>query len=124
MFAIIKNIDNVTFENFPENYKSSPFFNLDPDIITYARTITLCSIPDSDFIAEDTTVNMCVDSELPSSKSGPTGLTAIAVECRETLGYIRSTTYLCQDIDSLKHLAGLLQVASDQIQTSCTKIVD
>ncbi len=28
---------------------------------------------------------------------------------------------MCQDIDSLKHLAGLLQVTSDQIQTSLYK---
>ena len=127
MFALMHNIPSVSWEAMPEQYRSSPFFNLDLDLLGTMGSLSLSAPEDSEAFMQipprelEDTAEEGPEVEyrymhLNSSRHKPSGLKAAALQCRERLKIIQDATYLCQDVASLQHLSGMLDVCTTFIQ--------
>ena len=105
----------VPWDSLPQQYTSSPYFNLDLDVIALPVAVdpTLSCNDDEDHEILESPIT---DDQLPSTKKGPKSQKkALAILCREKLSIIQNATYLCQDEDALRHLSTLLGEASEYI---------
>ncbi len=53
----------------------------------------------------------------PMAKKKTHGLKGLALKCRERLAFIRDRTYICQDLDAMEHLLGLLDTAASYVSS-------
>ncbi|CAC5408995.1 unnamed protein product [Mytilus coruscus] len=104
-----------TWETLSEEYRLSPFFNLDRAVASFAERQGANQSTNIDAIdvstSNDDTIENATFQDLARPKTFNSSLKAAAVACRELTGLIVNCTHLCQNINALDHLSNMLEEA-------------
>ena len=117
MFALFQHFEDITWDSLPEQYRCSPFFNLDTSVTSFTKNFPVISLPDEEDNDDDIqcqyddTDNGTSGSTVPENKHHRSALKTTAIKCREQLSLIQNSTYLCQNVESLNNLFELLKDA-------------
>ena len=128
IFAVLSK-SKLTWEDFPYQYRKSPFFNLDTEVITFPHA--LCDVnyvnAEEDIKSGnepkpvESSKQACSETpydSLPSAKKGPKSLKGLAISCREKLSIINNATYLCNKEEALTKLSSLQDEAVNFINAN------
>ena len=110
LIAIFENFEEFGWHSLPIKYTTSPYFNLDNNVINTVKI-------EVNDIADDGSYPVCNDQpitiDLPTKKYPKR---TKASSCRELLNQIKSLTYLVNDMDVLDVLEEKLKTALDYLQ--------
>ena len=123
MIAVFENFQEFGWDSLPGTYTTSPYFNLDYDVINPSYSHTLKDEDLYSVVGDEVVI-----SELPMKKYPKR---TKASSCRELLSQIKSLTYLVNDLevldtveDSLKDLVKLLDGKAPQDRGIVTESVN
>lgn len=122
MFAIMQHYQETTWETLSEEYRLSPFFNLDIAVASFAEMQGANQSTNDDDInvstSNDDTLDNATFQDLVRPKTFNSSLKSAAVACRELTCLIINCTHLCQNIDALDHLSNMLDEARAYISSN------
>ena len=110
LIAIFENFEEFDWHSLPIKYTTSPYFNLDNNVINTVRIKVNDTADDGSYpVGNDQPIMI----DLPTKKYPKR---TKASSCREVLNQIKSLTYLVNDMDVLDALEEKLKTALDYLQ--------